>query len=126
MTAQSKPNKAHEVLAEMERAGLLKGIVTQNIDNLHTLAGTRKVLELHGNINRNYCMDCGKFYSFEDILDMDMVPRCECGGMIKPDVTLYEEELDTDTLINASAKSKLLQENIIFYTPIIYYLLVIF
>ncbi|MCR5429644.1 MAG: NAD-dependent protein deacylase [Eubacterium sp.] len=93
-----EPNPAHKALAKLEEIGKLKAVVTQNIDGLHQAAGSKTVYELHGSVHRNYCMDCGKFYSFEDILDMDMVPRCECGGMIKPDVVLYEEGLDNVTI----------------------------
>ena len=93
-----EPNPAHKALAKLEEMGKLKAVVTQNIDGLHQAAGSKTVYELHGSVHRNYCMECGKFYSFEDILDMDMVPRCECGGMIKPDVVLYEEGLDNVTI----------------------------
>lgn len=95
------PNEAHKALAELERQGKLTAVITQNIDGLHTKAGSKKVFELHGSIYRNYCMDCGKEYSAEDIIDMDMVPRCTCGGIIKPDVVLYEEGLDNDTIQGA-------------------------
>ena len=97
----AKPNAAHKKLAEMERAGKGTAVVTQNIDGLHTRAGSKNVYELHGSIYRNHCMNCGKFYSAEDIMDMDTVPRCSCGGVIKPDVVLYEEGLDSDVLQGA-------------------------
>lgn len=90
----AKPNTAHFALAKLEEEGKLKAVVTQNIDNLHQLAGSKNVLELHGSVYRNYCMDCGKFYPLKDIIDTDEVPHCECGGIIKPDVVLYEEPLD--------------------------------
>ena len=93
-----EPNPAHKALAKLEEMGKLKAVVTQNIDGLHQAAGSKEVYELHGSVHRNYCMQCGKFYSFEDILEMDLVPRCECGGMIKPDVVLYEEGLDNITI----------------------------
>ncbi len=93
-----QPNDAHKALAALEQAGRLTAVVTQNIDGLHTKAGSKNVYELHGSIYRNYCMDCGKAYSAEDIMDMDNVPRCRCGGIIKPDVVLYEEGLDNDTI----------------------------
>ncbi|MBR3173984.1 MAG: NAD-dependent protein deacylase [Eubacterium sp.] len=93
-----EPNPAHKALAKLEEMGKLKAVVTQNIDGLHQAAGSKEVYELHGSVHRNYCMQCGKFYSFEDILEMDLVPRCECGGMIKPDVVLYEEGLDNVTI----------------------------
>ena len=94
----AKPNAAHLKLAELEQAGKLKAVVTQNIDNLHQMAGSRKVLELHGSVYRNYCMRCGKSYGFAHIKAAKGVPRCECGGIIKPDVVLYEEGLDNTTI----------------------------
>lgn len=100
----AKPNAAHLKLAELEKAGKLKAVITQNIDNLHQMAGSKKVLELHGSVYRNYCMKCGKFYGFRYMLESEGVPRCECGGIIKPDVVLYEEGLDNDT-INESVRA---------------------
>lgn len=94
----AKPNKAHLKLAEWERDGKLLSVVTQNIDGLHQAAGSKKVYELHGSVHRNYCEKCGKFYGFTDILASEGVPKCECGGRIKPDVVLYEEGLDAATL----------------------------
>lgn len=94
----AKPNAAHLKLAELEKAGKLKAVITQNIDNLHQMAGSRKVLELHGSVYRNYCMRCGIFYDFSYVKNSTGVPRCECGGIVKPDVVLYEEMLDNDTL----------------------------
>lgn len=91
---KAKPNAAHLKLAELEEAGKLKAIITQNIDGLHQAAGNKNVLELHGSVLRNYCQKCGKFYGLEDIINADKVPTCECGGKIKPDVVLYEEGLD--------------------------------
>ena len=96
-----KPNKAHLKLAELERAGKLTAVVTQNIDGLHQAAGSKKVYELHGSVLRNYCMKCGKFYSAEYIKNSKGVPKCECGGVIKPDVVLYEEGLDDSTVSGA-------------------------
>lgn len=96
-----KPNKAHLKLAELERAGKLTAVVTQNIDGLHQAAGSKKVYELHGSVLRNYCMKCGKFYSAEYIKNSTGVPKCECGGVIKPDVVLYEEGLDDSTVTGA-------------------------
>lgn len=96
-----KPNKAHFKLAELENAGKLTAVVTQNIDGLHQSAGSKKVYELHGSVLRNYCMKCGKFYSAEYIKDSTGIPRCECGGIIKPDVVLYEEGLDDSTVSGA-------------------------
>lgn len=94
----AKPNAAHIKLAELERMGKLKAVITQNIDNLHQMAGSRKVLELHGSVHRNYCMKCGRFYGFSHMKESTGVPRCECGGIIKPDVVLYEEGLDQEIL----------------------------
>ena len=89
----AKPNAAHLKLAELEEAGKLKAVITQNIDGLHQAAGSKTVLELHGSTLRNYCMKCGRFYDQNEILESTGVPHCECGGVIKPDVVLYEESL---------------------------------
>ena len=97
----AKPNAAHRKLAEWEAGGRLKAVITQNIDGLHQAAGSRKVLELHGSVHRNHCERCGKFYGLDDILRTEGVPRCSCGGIIKPDVVLYEEGLDQGTLEEA-------------------------
>lgn len=97
----AKPNAAHLKLAELEKAGKLKAVVTQNIDGLHQAAGSKTVYELHGSVLRNYCESCGKFYDAQYILDSEDVPRCECGGFIKPDVVLYEEGLDNTVMTNA-------------------------
>ncbi len=94
----AKPNAAHKKLAELEKAGKLTAVITQNIDGLHQAAGSRKVYELHGSVLRNYCQKCGKFYTAEYILNSMGVPKCECGGVIKPDVVLYEEGLDQETI----------------------------
>ena len=94
----ARPNPAHRKLAELEAAGRLKAVITQNIDGLHQAAGSREVLELHGSIYRNYCCKCKKPYSVDAVLNGDDVPRCSCGGVIKPDVVLYEESLDSETL----------------------------
>ena len=94
MYLDAKPNSAHLKLAELERAGRLLAVVTQNIDGLHQQAGSKKVYELHGSIHRNYCMKCGKFYDADFVKNSEGVPHCECGGVIKPDVVLYEEGLD--------------------------------
>ena len=94
----AKPNAAHLKLAQWEEEGKLKAVITQNIDGLHQMAGSKKVLELHGSVLRNYCENCGKFYDAEFILHFEGVPKCECGGGVKPDVVLYEEGLDTFTL----------------------------
>ena len=97
----AKPNAAHRKLAEWEAGGRLKAVITQNIDGLHQAAGSREVLELHGSVHRNHCERCGKFYGLDDILRTEGVPRCSCGGIIKPDVVLYEEGLDQGTLEEA-------------------------
>lgn len=94
----AKPNKAHIALAKLEEIGKLKAVITQNIDGLHQKAGSKNVLELHGNANRNYCQICNKKYDANYILESENIPRCECGGIIKPDVVLYEEPLNTGLL----------------------------
>ena len=94
----ARPNAAHRKLAELEAAGKLMAVVTQNIDGLHQMAGSKKVLELHGSVHRNYCLKCHKCYSAEDILAGEGIPLCSCGGIIKPDVVLYEEALDDATV----------------------------
>ncbi len=96
-----KPNKAHFALARLEKTGKLKAVITQNIDGLHQLAGSKKVYELHGSTLRNYCEKCGRFYGIEAVEKSDGVPHCDCGGRIKPDVVLYEEMLD-DNCINGA------------------------
>ena len=93
-----KPNIVHKFLVELEKKRKLKAIITQNIDNLHTLAGSKKVLELHGSVNRNYCTKCHKFYDGDYVFNCKDIPYCECGGLIKPDVVLYEEGLDDNTV----------------------------
>ena len=97
----AKPNAAHLALARLEQRGKLSAIVTQNIDGLHQAAGSKKVFELHGSVHRNHCLQCGKFYTAEDIVRNTGVPRCTCGGLIKPDVVLYEEGLDQKCLMGA-------------------------
>ena len=97
----AKPNAAHRKLAQWEQEGKLKAIVTQNIDGLHQAAGSKKVFELHGSVLRNTCMRCGRFYDAQLILRSEGVPHCDCGGIIKPDVVLYEEGLDQRTLQGA-------------------------
>ncbi len=94
----AKPNDAHKALVRLEAQGKLKAIITQNIDNLHQIAGSKEVLELHGSVHRNYCMSCGKSYDLDFVLDSKDVPLCECGGTIKPDVVLYEESLDSGVI----------------------------
>ena len=106
-----EPNITHFKLAELERQGKLRAIVTQNIDGLHQKAGSKKVLELHGSVLRNYCMKCGKFHSAQKVFGSRGIPRCECGGVIKPDVVLYEESLDNRVIeqsINAISQADML------------------
>lgn len=94
-------NITHEVLASLEKQGKLSSIITQNIDGFHQLAGSKNVLELHGSIHRNYCMECGKFYDKDYVFNSKDIPKCSCGGIIKPDVVLYEEGLNSDTIHKA-------------------------
>lgn len=101
LVLDAQPNAAHQKLAQLEAEGKLKAVITQNIDGLHQKAGSREVLELHGSVHRNYCMKCHKFYDAEYMLESHGVPKCECGGTIKPDVVLYEEGLDNTTLSKA-------------------------
>ena len=96
LALDAQPNAAHRKLAQWEQEGRLKAVITQNIDGLHQKAGSREVLELHGSVLRNHCTRCGKFYGVERIVNSTGVPRCDCGGVIKPDVVLYEEALDED------------------------------
>ena len=96
-----EPNTAHKSLAKLEQMGILRAVVTQNIDGLHQMAGSKAVYELHGSVHRNYCMSCGKFHSLEDVKNGELVPKCECGGVIKPDVVLYEEGLDQKVIEGA-------------------------
>lgn len=97
----AKPNAAHLALAKLEQQGKLRAVITQNIDGLHQMAGSKEVLELHGSIHRNYCTRCHKAYGLEKIVSSPGVPKCSCGGTIKPDVVLYEEGLDQGTLKKA-------------------------
>ena len=97
-----EPNVTHRVLARWEREGKLAAVVTQNIDGLHQKAGSKKVYELHGSVLRNYCMRCGKFYPAEFVKKARGVPLCDCGGIVKPDVVLYEESLDSDVMYRAA------------------------
>ncbi|HJB06885.1 MAG TPA: NAD-dependent protein deacylase [Candidatus Enterocloster faecavium] len=94
----AKPNRAHLALAKLEQEGKLTAVITQNIDGLHQAAGSKEVLELHGSVHRNYCTRCGQFYDLDYVLKSEGVPRCSCGGTIKPDVVLYEEGLDNRIL----------------------------
>lgn len=97
----AKPNAAHKKLAELEKKGKLKAVITQNIDGLHQAAGSQEVLELHGSVLRNYCTKCRRFYPAQKILESTGIPRCGCGGVIKPDVVLYEEGLDNEVMSKA-------------------------
>ncbi|MBQ3268970.1 MAG: NAD-dependent protein deacylase [Clostridia bacterium] len=97
----AEPNAAHVKLAQWEREGRLSAVVTQNIDGLHQKAGSKKVYELHGSVLRNHCMKCGRFYDLDYVMESGGVPRCECGGIVKPDVVLYEEPLDDDVVAGA-------------------------
>lgn len=99
----AEPNAAHIRLAELEKEGKLKAVITQNIDGLHQKAGSKEVLELHGSIHRNYCERCHKFYDLDYIVHSEGVPKCSCGGIVKPDVVLYEEGLD-NTILNKAVK----------------------
>lgn len=101
--ADAKPNNAHKALAKLEKEGKLKAVITQNIDNLHQLAGSKNVFELHGSVFRNYCMDCKEFYNIEEIINSkELIPKCrKCNSIIKPDVVLYEEGLD-DYVLNCA------------------------
>lgn len=111
LAPEAQPNAAHRKLAEWEAAGKLTAVVTQNIDGLHQAAGSKHVCELHGSVHRNYCERCGKFYGVDTILNSTGVPRCSCGGIIKPDVVLYEEGLDQDVMedaVNSIARADLL------------------
>mgnify|MGYP005813173515 FL=1 len=117
----AQPNPAHIKLAQLEQDGKLRAVITQNIDGLHQKAGSRNVLELHGSVHRNYCERCGKFYTAEDILRTTGVPRCTCGGPIKPDVVLYEEGLDQDTLERSVAAIRHAEVPIIGGTSLVVY-----
>ncbi|MCI6732985.1 MAG: NAD-dependent protein deacylase [Lachnospiraceae bacterium] len=98
---EAKPNPAHLALAELEKRGKLRAVITQNIDGLHQAAGSKEVLELHGSVHRNYCERCGCFHGLDDVLSQEGVPHCQCGGVIKPDVVLYEESLDDNVITKA-------------------------
>ena len=111
LAPEARPNAAHKKLAEWEAAGKLTAVVTQNIDGLHQAAGSKHVCELHGSVHRNYCERCGKFYGLDFILNGTGVPRCTCGGIVKPDVVLYEEGLDQSVMndaVNSIARADLL------------------
>ncbi|NIZ40963.1 NAD-dependent protein deacylase [Entomospira entomophila] len=97
----AKPNITHQTLARLEQDGKLVSIITQNIDGLHQLAGSQYVYELHGSIHRNHCMQCQQFYTLAEVVSMSHIPLCHCGGIVKPDVVLYEESLPEDTITQA-------------------------
>ena len=98
---EAKPNACHKGLAQLEEDGLLRAVITQNIDGLHQKAGSQKVYELHGSVWRNYCTKCQKGHTVYEVIDADGVPCCDCGGLIKPDVVLYEEGLDDEVVMGA-------------------------
>lgn len=97
----AKPNMAHFKLAELEKSGKLKAVITQNVDGLHQLAGSETIYELHGSALRNYCVKCGKFHDFDFVYKSNGIPKCECGGTVKPDVVLYEESLNDEVVSGA-------------------------
>lgn len=101
LVTDARPNRAHTILASLEKTGTLSAVITQNIDGLHQKAGSVCVMELHGSVHRNYCLRCGKFYTGNQLKEMDPVPHCTCGGLIKPDVVLYEEGLDRRCMENS-------------------------
>ena len=117
----AKPNPGHDALAQLERHGHLAAIVTQNIDGLHQAAGSKTVYELHGSIRRAHCMDCGAHYALDYILQHRPVPYCKCGGVVRPDVVLYEESLDSDTIKGAVAAIRAADTLIIGGTSLIVY-----
>ncbi len=107
----AKPNAAHYALAKLENEGKLKAVITQNVDGLHQLAGSKNVYELHGSALRNHCVKCGKFYDFDFVYKSSGIPKCDCGGTVKPDVVLYEESLDDGVVsgaVNAIATADML------------------
>lgn len=117
----AKPNDAHKKLAELEKCGKLSAVVTQNIDGLHQMAGSKNVIELHGSVHRNYCTKCGKFYPLSAITESAGVPKCECGGTIKPDVVLYEESLKTEDIERAVSEISAADTLIIGGTSLVVY-----
>ena len=119
--ADAKPNAAHLKLAELEAAGKLSCIITQNIDGLHTAAGSQNVIELHGSVLRNYCESCGRFYPLSHIIQSEDIPKCSCGGYVKPDVVLYEEMLNDDDIERAIAEIESADTLIIGGTSLVVY-----
>ncbi|MBO6302581.1 MAG: NAD-dependent protein deacylase [Ruminiclostridium sp.] len=118
---EAKPNAAHIYFAELEKKGKKVSVVTQNIDGLHQAAGSTDVIELHGSVHRNYCMNCKKFYDMKYVKDFDGVPRCSCGGLVKPDVVLYEEPLDENATMNAIQRISECETLIIIGTSLVVY-----
>jgi NAD-dependent deacetylase len=118
---EAQPNAAHRRLAELEAAGRLTAVVTQNIDGLHQAAGSRAVIELHGSVHRNHCVRCNRAYSLAEILLLSTVPTCECGGVIEPDVVLYEDPLDSSTITAAVAAIRAADMLIIGGTSLVVY-----
>ncbi len=121
LSLDAKPNSAHLALAEIEKQGKLRAVVTQNVDGLHQAAGSKMVYELHGSVLRNYCQKCSKFYPVEAVASCDGVPLCECGGIIKPDVVLYEEGLDQEVIKGAVEAIKNAEMLIIGGTSLVVY-----
>ena len=117
----AKPNDAHIYFAGLEKRGKEVSVITQNIDGLHQAAGSTDVTELHGSVHRNYCMKCGTFYDMEYVKNSEGVPRCKCGGIVKPDVVLYEEPLDENATMNAIKKISEAETLIIIGTSLIVY-----
>ena len=117
----AKPNPAHIALARWEKEGRLSAVVTQNIDGLHQVAGSKRVYELHGSVHRNYCMRCGKFYPLSFITESEGIPKCSCGGIVKPDVVLYQESLDDEVVEGAVAAIRRADTLIIGGTSLIVY-----
>lgn len=117
----AKPNDAHKKLAELEKCGKLSAVVTQNIDGLHQMVGSKNVIELHGSVQRNYCTKCGKFYPLSAITESAGVPKCSCGGTIKPDVVLYEESLKTEDIERAVSEISAADTLIIGGTSLVVY-----
>ena len=117
----AKPNDAHKKLAELEKCGKLSAVVTQNIDGLHQMAGSKNVIELQGSVHRNYCTKCGKFYPLSAITESAGVPKCSCGGTIKPDVVLYEESLKTEDIERAVSEISAADTLIIGGTSLVVY-----
>lgn len=117
----AKPNDAHKYFADLEKRGKAVSVITQNIDGLHQAAGSTDVTELHGSVHRNYCMKCGTFYDMEYVKNCETVPRCSCGGLVKPDVVLYEEPLDENATMNAIRKISEAETLIIIGTSLIVY-----